>query len=341
MHGDDFIAEGDDHSLDTLDRLLSESFELIIRGRIGPDSNQEGSVLKRKIGWNLCLFSLQMKTSLHGCFRIEFASRKRISSANVSKFTMTGLVIFLRLTDRHLAVTCLVTCTTLQSREIMTFAMSMSLFSRTVRPTDQNVVLLTIVPVSLSLVQDDELASVSIRADFRPRSRCPTTPPGQHDSLESYSASCCIASSHNHVPRCCDKTATRMNQWTPTTCTQKQMNKQRINIKFQSLKSPTSRDEKIRDNHIHIQTVKKTVQIKSCDIKEQEFNLGIQVFGAPLTELASLRLHLRMSQSKTCCKDVVLCSSPCQKHNCGELFLSVYLQSLNSFITLPDELHSA
>ena len=56
FHGDDFLAEGHDSSLDKLDDVL-EAFEIKRLPRIGPTAGREGVFLHRRIRWNESGFS--------------------------------------------------------------------------------------------------------------------------------------------------------------------------------------------------------------------------------------------------------------------------------------------
>ena len=56
FHGDDFLAEGHDSSLDKLDEVL-EAFEIKRLPRIGPTAGREGVFLHRRIRWNESGFS--------------------------------------------------------------------------------------------------------------------------------------------------------------------------------------------------------------------------------------------------------------------------------------------
>ena len=56
FHGDDFLAEGHDSSLDKLDEVL-EAFEIKRLPRIGPTAGREGVFLHRRIRWNKSGFS--------------------------------------------------------------------------------------------------------------------------------------------------------------------------------------------------------------------------------------------------------------------------------------------
>ena len=49
IHGDDFTAEGEAHSLDWLYQVLANTVELKRVGRIGPGFQQSGKILKRLV----------------------------------------------------------------------------------------------------------------------------------------------------------------------------------------------------------------------------------------------------------------------------------------------------
>ena len=51
FHGDDFLAEGHDSSLDKLGEVLG-AFEIKRLPRIGPTADREGVFLHRRIRWN-------------------------------------------------------------------------------------------------------------------------------------------------------------------------------------------------------------------------------------------------------------------------------------------------
>ena len=143
------------------------------------------------------------------------------SSSSGSKLTTNGLVVFTRFCDWRLAVTYLVTCRTSQSlgsvssssRSIIC-ALSMSLFSRTLRETDQDVVLLTTGAASWSLVSYRHFRMTNFERvsicnyvlmfglHNSPLISTYMKPSLRLESLEPYSASCCMASSHEHSPRC-------------------------------------------------------------------------------------------------------------------------------------------
>ena len=59
LHGDDFIAEGESSSLDSLDGIVQGSFEVKVSPRVGPDASNEGSFLKRTIRWSRRGFSYE------------------------------------------------------------------------------------------------------------------------------------------------------------------------------------------------------------------------------------------------------------------------------------------
>ena len=56
FHGDDFLAEGHDSSLDKLDEVL-EAFEIKRLPRVGPTAGRDGVFLHRRIRWNESGFS--------------------------------------------------------------------------------------------------------------------------------------------------------------------------------------------------------------------------------------------------------------------------------------------
>ena len=56
FHGDDFLVQGHDSSLDKLDGVLG-TFEIKRLPRIGPAAGREGVFLHRTIRWNESGFS--------------------------------------------------------------------------------------------------------------------------------------------------------------------------------------------------------------------------------------------------------------------------------------------
>ena len=66
FHGDDFLAEGHDSSLDKLDEVL-EAFEIKRLPRIGPTAGGEGVFLQRRTRWNESGFSYRPDPKTRGC----------------------------------------------------------------------------------------------------------------------------------------------------------------------------------------------------------------------------------------------------------------------------------
>ena len=63
-HGDDFMADAEDHQLDLLEKILDDAIELKKVGRIGPGQQSSGHMLKREIRWNPEGFSWEADRSL-------------------------------------------------------------------------------------------------------------------------------------------------------------------------------------------------------------------------------------------------------------------------------------
>ena len=75
FHGDDFLAEGHDSSLDKLDTVL-DSFEIKRLPRIGPTASREGVFLHRMIRWNESGFPYRPDPKLVDVFDCVFCHQK-------------------------------------------------------------------------------------------------------------------------------------------------------------------------------------------------------------------------------------------------------------------------
>jgi len=64
VHGDDFMADGEDHQLDVLEQTLENAIELKRVGRVGPGRQAIGHMLKRTIRWGPEGFSWEADPSL-------------------------------------------------------------------------------------------------------------------------------------------------------------------------------------------------------------------------------------------------------------------------------------